>query len=303
MKIQYLRPQQLTTNDREEIWRFFSRYVRRERSTFEAKLGKVDEVFLCRNQAGQISAFGAVELVEGNCGGPYAALVSHWAAFDPEARGTSIPHQLGLHYYVRYRLRHPLTPIYWLFTASTYKSYLLMSRNSSTYWPRPEASWPARERVIVDDVMRKTGEVNWDRETGVIRRFGASRYLEGVVADEPAALRDPQVRYYARMNPGQIHGDTLACLCPLSFDNWITIAKSAWRRTMRKLRGSAAPARTAVTSIPRPPVSRIPPPNTPPPRPSQIPQFTSQNFSTSSLGGRTHSITPRTTYSRPGVNG
>lgn len=56
----------------------------------------------------------------------------------------------------------------WLFTASTYKSYLLMSRNSSTYWLRPEARWPMRERVIVDDVMRKTGEGGLDRETGVI---------------------------------------------------------------------------------------------------------------------------------------
>lgn len=276
MKIQYVRPARLTTKDREEIWSFFSRYVRRDRSAFLAKLGRVDEVFLCRNQAGQIAAFGAVEIIEGDVGGRYAAVVSHWAAFDPEARGTSIPHQLGLRYYLRYRARHPLTPVYWLFTASTYKSYLLMTRNSSTYWPRPETGWPARERRIVDDVMRKTGEGSWDRETGVIRRFGASRYLEGVVADEPSALRDPQVRYYARMNPGQIHGDTLACLCPLSLENWVTIAKSAWRRTLRRLRGSSAPARIAAMALssPRalPPPSQIPPPRFPPPRPSQIPQ-------------------------------
>ncbi|MFO0729149.1 MAG: hypothetical protein U1E65_35545 [Myxococcota bacterium] len=251
MQIRYRRSEALTIKEREEIWGFFSKYVRRNRDTFEAKLDSGGEVFLGRDARGTLVAFGAVEVLEGNADGPYAALVSHWAAFDPKHRGGTELHQIGLRALLRYKLRHPTVPVYWLFSASTYKSYLLLARNTLTYWPRPSAPWPGRERAIVADAMRRLGEDNFDPELGVIRRYGASRYLEGVVADDPAALRDHDVRFYSALNPGQTDGDTLVCLCPMSLENWVHIARSALRRLRRPRRVAKPTPRTSVTPVRR----------------------------------------------------
>lgn len=54
MKIQYLRPTQLTTKDRERDLALLQPLRAPGAEHVEAKLAKVDEVFLCRNQAGEI---------------------------------------------------------------------------------------------------------------------------------------------------------------------------------------------------------------------------------------------------------
>ena len=237
--ITYRRSVTLTEAEREAVWSFVSRFVERDRTAFEDKLARTREVFLGYRRGREMVAFGAVDLIERAIDGrTYGLLVTHWAALHPDVRGRNVIQRVGARYFLRYRMTHPLRPVHWLFTASTFQSYLLLARNFRTFWPRPGAAWPARERRLVAAVMAEGGDHGWDPETGVLERHGASRYREGVVDDDPELLDHPtlgpMIRFYRRQNPGQDQGDSLACLCPLTPANCLSWARVALARSLRR---------------------------------------------------------------------
>lgn len=254
VRVAFRAPADLTPAERDAVWSLLARSVERDRRAFEDKLARVGEIFLGHLPSGELVAFGAVDVIEVERGGRTSALLySHWAVLDPSVRGCNVIQRVGLRCFLRYRLRHPLRSTYWLFTASTLHSYLLLFKNFTTYWPRPSVPWPQLERALVEEAMRRSADPSWDPEAGVLRRRGASRYREGIVAHEPALLDHPvlgpALRFYAAANPGQLEGDSLVCLCPLSAANWWSCLRTALGRCLRRtdragtVRRERAPAR------------------------------------------------------------
>jgi hypothetical protein len=229
-------PGRLTAADLDAIWAFFSRFVSRPRDAFERKLLSADEVTLARDAlAGTICAFVGLKVYEGEWEGrTFGALCTLWTAIDPAYRGRNLLQRVGFRAFIHQKVAHPTRPLYWLFGASTYNSYLLLPHNFRTYWPRPGATLPLREEALLAQWMHELGEPAWDPATGVVRRHGVSRYREGVFADTPEALANPHVRFYAKTNPGQHEGDTLMCVCPLSGANWMALGTNVIRRGMGK---------------------------------------------------------------------
>lgn len=229
-------PSRLQQQEVDDVWTFFSRFVRRDRAAFEKKLATVQEVFLGTSD-GRIVAFGAWDAsVVDVDGHPHGVLMTHWGAIDPGVRGSNIIQNAGFRCFLRFRLRHPFMPVVWMFGASTFKSYLLMTRNFVEYWPTVSGVWPAPMRALRDGVMTLADDDGWDPDAGVVRRFGASRYHEGVVVDDESALQDPDIRAYHGLNPGQDDGDTLMCVAPLHWRNWWAAARAAGRRSMGRRR-------------------------------------------------------------------
>jgi hypothetical protein len=224
----------LGDDELEEIWRFYSRFVDRPKTPFIEGVRRTGDVFLGRERGGgPLRAFAAASAMDvtfagATCGVMYGA----WAAIDPAFRGGQLLQWAGLVTWLKYRRRHPLRRTYFVIMASTYTSYLLLTRNFAEYWPRRQAPTPPLERALLDTVMRRVAGSDWDAEAGVVRRYGRLRYREGVVADD-GDQGDPEVAYYAARNPGQREGDSLACVAPLSLRNWRTVA---WRAVARSTR-------------------------------------------------------------------
>ena len=234
IRVQYRDPSTLEKSDLDRIWSFFQRFVERERVPFEKKLLSTSEVFLGEDAAGDLVLFGAVEvLTRAWEGESYGMLFTHWAALDPRHRGNNILQKIGLKYYLKYQLRHPTRMVYWILGASTFKSYLLLVHNFLEFWPRRDVAWPDRERALVAGVMGEAQDANWDEVAGLLRRRGASRYREGVVADEPGVTLDPDLRFYSELNPAQAEGDTLLCIAPLTAKTWLNMARVGARRLLR----------------------------------------------------------------------
>lgn len=239
LRLDYRRPSTLSAAERDAVWSLLSRSVQRDRGAFEDKLARTQEVFLGHDERGMLVAFGAVDVVEAEREGrAETVLYTHWAVIHPRLRGANILQRVGLRCFLRARLRHPLRPIHWLFSASTFTSYALLARNYETYWPRPGITTPAGVRAMLDGVMRRLEGASWDPEAGVLRRHGASRYREGVVEDDPSILQHPvlgpAVRFYAERNPDQRDGDSLVCLCPLTAANWWVCLRAAFARSRRR---------------------------------------------------------------------
>ena len=220
----------------EEIWAFYRRFVDRSKAPFLDGVRRTEKVVLGREgHGGPLRAFVAVSMLDLRHGGAtYGVMHGAWAAIDPAFRGGHLLHWVGLATFLNYKSRHPLRRTYVAIMASTYKSYLLMARNLAEFWPNRHAPTPAREADLLDTTMRRIASADWDREAGVVRRYGQLRYREGVVADE-GDQGDPDVVFYAARNARQPEGDSLACLAPLSFKNWSFVASRAVRRTGQRL--------------------------------------------------------------------
>jgi hypothetical protein len=225
----------------DELWTFISDFVVRPRDAFERALADFEFVTTWRERGtGRLLGFSANKILPMRVGDrPVVVIYSGWAILSPELRGRNLIQGEGFRCAAIAKRRHPFTPAYWFFGASTYKSYLLMPRNFAAYFPRRDVAWPPFERTLRDQLMAQMSEPGWDPDAGVIRRHGVSRYLDGVVQDDPAVLADPDVAFYAGCNPHQTEGDTLISLVPLSAENWGHLLKQSVARRKRKSIGQA----------------------------------------------------------------
>lgn len=231
-----LAPADLTPALLDELWAFVSAYCQRRREAFEAALPGYAHLSLWRaRDDGRLLGFAANKPLPLRAGGREVLVIySGWAILAPEIRGTNLIQREGLRCFLLGKLRHPFRPAFWVFGASTYKSYLLLPRNFTHFDPRPDAAWDEGLLAVRDGLMAALADPHWDPVAGVIRRHGASRYREGVVADDPAALADPDVAFYAGANPGQDEGDTLLAVVPLSPANWATLLRRSLGRGKRR---------------------------------------------------------------------
>jgi hypothetical protein len=226
-------PDALPAGTRERMWELFARVTVTDRSVFDAGLAAMQEVWVLEVD-GVPKGFGGVRVFEVPWGGrTHDVLYTGQVFLDPSVRGTNVIQRVGARYFLDALRRRPFTPKYWMFGAASYKSYLLLARNYRTYWPHSTLGLPERERGLLESVMATMKFPRFDPRTGVVAGPDLV-YLDANATLEPAALADPDVAFYARINPGQSKGDYVMCLCPLDARNWATCAARAIRRTARR---------------------------------------------------------------------
>ena len=70
-------------------------------------------------------------------------------------RGQNLIQKLGLRTFLRARLRYPFRPIYWFFDSSSYKSYLLLSRNFPHLLAAPRATDAGNRRATSSTSLQR----------------------------------------------------------------------------------------------------------------------------------------------------
>ncbi len=241
----HVHPSELDAGEIEDLWAFVARFAAQDRAGWQRRLVTSHRVLRWFTVHNQLAACAVVHILEVPWQGRVHALFyTGSTAIDPRWRGHNLIQRAGLQTFVHYRLTHPTTPTYWLFVAATIKSYLLMTRNLAECWPRRAAKWPQREAALVDAAMQQMGfDEWWSAQTGILS--AGPLYREGQVSSGHADLRDPDIAFYAEMNPGQDQGDGLVCLAPLSLRNWSAIVAKMARRGLGRRRrpsGQVEPA-------------------------------------------------------------
>ena len=209
---------------RAELFEFCDRFSSRHRHRFEAQLAKDETVFLVRARTTRhLVGFGTLSVIDVDHEDKKATIIYvGWTMISPEFRKHGITQRLGFKQFFKQRLKHPLRDIYWMITSSTLNSYLVVARNFRDSYPQVNRPWPRRESAYVEQVLTRL-DSEWDPNTGVISRGGVSFYREGRVDQGTVDADDPDIAFYARANPGQAEGDSLVCLAPLTFKNFLYI--------------------------------------------------------------------------------
>jgi hypothetical protein len=224
----------LTRADWDDIWVLTSEFFDVEREYSETELRRRQRIATFRME-GALVGMAALDVYPAEFRGrklaviatPHVLIREHW-------RGRGLIQKLGARTYLATRLRYPFRPIYWFFDTLSYKSYLLLTRNFATFWPRHEMPTPEPRAALIDQLATRTYGPAWRPARGVAVRSGRKRLRDTaaplVVSDDTA----PDLAYFARANPGHAEGDMLICLCPLTLSNWLSVARKAAQRLRRR---------------------------------------------------------------------
>jgi hypothetical protein len=224
----------LAQADWDDIWVLTSEFYDVEREYSEAELRRRQSIAMFRME-GALVGMAALDVCPAEFRGrklayiatPHVLIREHW-------RGRNLIQKLGARTFLAARLRYPFRPIYWFFDTLSYKSYLLLTRNFATYWPRHGEPTPEPRAALIDQLATRTYGPAWRPARGVAVRSGQKRLRETaaplVVGEDTA----PDLAFFARANPGHAEGDMLICLCPLTVSNWISVARKALQRLRRR---------------------------------------------------------------------
>jgi hypothetical protein len=223
----------LTPAQWNDIWVLTQEFFEVEREYAEAELRRRQTVAQF-HMNGALLGMAAIDTVPMELRGRKVVVISTAHVLIRENwRGRNLLQKLGWRVFLRTRLRHPLRPIYWFFDSFSYKSYLLLPRNFRTFWPRYDQPTPAGEAALIDVLANHVYGPAWRPERGIVVRSGQKRMRETTAPLILARDSDPNLEFYATVNPGHPDGDMLVCLCPLSLSNWLFLARNAIRRWRR----------------------------------------------------------------------
>ena len=224
----------LTPAQWDEIWILTQEFFDVERDYAEAELRKRQRIALFRmNDA--LLGMASIDVFPAQFHGREITVINTAHVLIRENwRGRNLLQKLGWRTFLGERLRHPLRPIYWFFDTFSYKSYLLLPRNFSTFWPRHDQPTPAPQAALIDTLATQIYGPAWRPARGIVVRSGQKRMRETAAPLILARDSDPHLEFFAKSNPGHAEGDMLVCLCPLSLSNWLSLAGKVFRRLRRR---------------------------------------------------------------------
>jgi hypothetical protein len=170
---------------------------------------------LCRGDRGELAGVVCTRLLELELGGVRGAVFSAAVFFDLAYRGGPAAARFGLLEALRFKLRHPLTPLAYMGIALSPAPYVLHTRVMSRVYPRRGVETPASVRA-------------WMNAAAQLRGF---KYVRPGVIDAPARPRqamwlersslsdDPDTAFYIEQNPGWKDGHALQLWVPLDLSN------------------------------------------------------------------------------------
>lgn len=116
------------------------------------------------------------------------------------------------------KLKSPLSTIYWFLISKGYKTYLLMTNNFPTHYPRYERPTPENIKQIMHSFYQMKFNSSYNSQEGLIQ-FGSniSMRLKEKVADiDEASLKHPRIQFFNQTNPNWRDGVELACVAKVS---------------------------------------------------------------------------------------
>jgi hypothetical protein len=148
-------------------------------------------------------------------------------------RGRQLLPWTGTLFLLKSRLKHPLLPMYIWYDAISYKSYMILARHVKEFFPRRGVSTPTIVRQIIDQMGIRHYPGQYDQTTGRVIK-PSNRLKKHVARLSPKDLKDPDIEYYVRRNPGHEKGDGLICVLPGNLTNMVHFASKAFLQSFLK---------------------------------------------------------------------
>jgi hypothetical protein len=149
-----------------------------------------------------------------------------------------------LKYMFYQKLKHLLSPVYWLLISKGYKTYLIMANNFPIHYPRFEQTTPPMYKNILDGFYKILYPRDFNPELGVILPNEQTYSLRTGVAEIDKSLieSNPRISFFQNTNPSWRDGIELACVAKMVL--WIPFyygAKSFLKLTFGRIQFRRSP--------------------------------------------------------------
>jgi len=229
---------ELTNSDTRGMWNVFRQYYADVTSDkFYADLSKKSDVILLLDSGdNSIQGFSTIEVYEREYAGKsYSAVFSGDTIVDERYWGQSALQREFVRYVIRLKLKNLFQPVYWFLISKGYRTYLLLSRNYWTYWPRHDKATPALEKGIIRQLaVEKYGDA-FEKSSGILKFLQPEgRLKHGVAPIDDKLLRQPDIAFFCDQNPGHEQGDELCCLGRIDGLLWLRFTYRLVAKLFRK---------------------------------------------------------------------
>lgn len=155
------------------------------------------------------------------------------AGLRPEYRGRGTAHWFGMIGALIEKLRHPLTPVYYLGTLVHPSSYRFFSKYFPRVYPHPAHGMPEKIEALTLELAASFPDPPVDPADPLVRRVGWITIEESPDQALSAQENPPDVQYFKARNPGYPEGHGLVVLVPVTFSN---VTRAILRRIAEILR-------------------------------------------------------------------
>jgi len=218
--------QDLRAGERDEMYALLAAYFRgTNRSQFESDLSEKEAVVLLRDaDSGRIQGFSTFmriaapikdERIVAFFSGDTIVARQYWGdTLLSRLWSQTVFAQADL-----IRAQSPTTRVYWFLICSGYRTWRFLPVFFREFYPNPNAPTPPRMQRILDTLGQQKFGNQFLPGSGIVRLLPATPLRAGVAEVTEQRLRDSQVAFFTRMNPGHAAGDELACLTEISRSN------------------------------------------------------------------------------------
>lgn len=149
-------------------------------------------------------------------------------------RGGPLLYYVFAYHVMKELILHPLTPLYVIGKAFSYKSYLIMCNSIAHSYPRYDRKTTDFVRSLLNDygMSVKSPNEEYDPETFVLRRERTSM-KDGVAVLQPEDLENAHVKFFVERNPGWVKGHQLMATGEV---RWSDVFNIVWYSVARAIR-------------------------------------------------------------------
>ncbi len=207
----------LRDEDIQSMFSVFSKYYDKiSPDVFKSDLSKKDDVILLFDKKdSSLKGFSTLLHYEFILEGQKVfGVFSGDTILEKEYWGGSVLQKAFSRYMFNLKLSRPLSPLYWFLISKGYKTYLLMTNNFSTHFPRFDEQTPSKFKSIMDKFAMDLYPDNYNSLTGLIEFPEVHDHLKDNVAPitEEMKSRSPQIKFFSEVNQNWQRGSELVCL-------------------------------------------------------------------------------------------
>lgn len=205
---------------------------------------------LYRGEDGALGGYLAVHIYEREIDGRMTAIVRGETGTLRKYRGANLIGGFFAERVVRYRVAHPLRPVYLLGSLVHPSSYAQLARYADDVWPREGVETPAEILGLMETLGEAFGLDRVDPANALVRKVGWQTIDSRGDRAYWERCDRPGVQFFLRENPGYEEGHGLLTLAPLTVGAVTRgIARYMYAKGERRTRKLAARGRAGIAAI------------------------------------------------------
>ena len=191
-----------------------------EKNSFREDLSEKDNVVILYDSNNEIVGFSTQKLLSINVNSKPARIVfSGDTIIKREYWGTTaLPITWGK-MMMEIKAESSSTDLYWFLISKGYRTYRFLPVYFKDFYPRKDTSIPAHERDLISTLSNRMFPGRYDPEYNIVRADNGRQRLKPDLAEIPSGrLKNQDIDFFVKTNPGYSKGDELACIA--KFDHF-----------------------------------------------------------------------------------